>query len=73
MAKKRSKKRSRRDICVEVVNISTRHVRVINLEEKKVFFDEESNTYQEIKTKDSSNYDNDSAEKKTQVLPDDIG
>lgn len=47
-------------------------MRVINLQEKKVFFDEESNTYQEIKIKDSSNYDNDSAKKKPQVLPDGI-
>jgi|10_taG_2_1085330.scaffolds.fasta_scaffold06921_6 hypothetical protein len=61
-----------RELCVEVVNISTRDVRVINLEEKKVFFDEQSNTFQEVKTKESSNYDNDNPKKKTKVLSESI-
>jgi len=71
MGKKRHKTRSRPHICVEVVNIATRKVKKINLEEKRVFFDIETDTYQEVKTNKSSNYDNEPRKntKKAKVLP----
>ena len=58
---------------MEVVNITTRKVKKINIEEKRVFFDEETNTYQEVKNTSSSNYDNESTSQKNKkkVLPSD--
>ena len=39
----------------------------INLEEKRVFFDEEVNTYQEVKNTSTSNYDNESRPQKSET------
>lgn len=62
-----SRKKQKKIIHVEVVNITTRKVKKINLEEKRVFFDEETNTYQEVKNTSTSNYDNESRPQKSET------
>ena len=57
MGRKKKQKKYNIPICVEVVNIMTREVKNINLGEKRVIFDNETNTYQEVKITPTSNYD----------------
>jgi len=46
---------------VEVISRKTRKIKIINLEEDNVFFNEETNTYQEVTNK-TSNYNDDHKE-----------
>jgi hypothetical protein len=54
MGKKHKKKRTFNPY-VEVVSLTTHKIKIINIEEKKVFFDEKTHTYLEVVT-GSSNY-----------------
>ena len=53
MGKKHKKKRIYSPY-VEVVSLTTRKIEIINLREKKVFFDEKTHTYIEVTTISSS-------------------
>tara|TARA_R100000008_G_C3549481_1_gene149521 strand:+ start:272 stop:460 length:189 start_codon:yes stop_codon:yes gene_type:complete len=57
MAKRKKTKHHKKSTHIEVVSIGTRKIKTINITEKKVFFDVETNTYQEILPQ-SSSYDN---------------
>jgi len=60
MGKKHKKKRTYNPY-VEVVSLATRKIEIINLREKKVFFDEKTNTYVEVTAISSSYCDEDDA------------
>jgi|TARA_R100000750_G_C2299292_1_gene78134 hypothetical protein len=62
MGKKRKRTRWSPDIEVEIVNWSTKERKIIKLSDEKVFFDEETGTY-EIMAINSSSYSEN--EKKT--------
>ena len=62
MGKKRKRTRWSPDIEVEIVNWSTKERKIIKLSDEKVFFDEETGTY-EVMTINSSSYsENDNKE-----------
>ena len=63
MGKKRKRTRWSPDIEVEIVNWSTKERKIIKLSDEKVFFDEETGTY-EIMTINSSSYSENDNEKK---------
>jgi hypothetical protein len=63
MGKKRKRTRWSPDIEVEIVNWSTKERKIIKLSDEKVFFDEETGTY-EIMTANSSSYSENDNEKK---------
>ena len=64
MGKKRKKVRWSPHIEVEIVNWSTKERKIIKLSDEKVFFDEETGTY-EVMTISSSIYSENDNEKKT--------
>ncbi len=64
MGKKRKRTRWSPDIEVEIVNWSTKERKIIKLSDEKVFFDEETGTY-EIMAINSSSYSENDNEKKT--------
>jgi len=64
MGKKRKRTRWSPDIEVEIVNWSTKERKIIKLSDEKVFFDEETGTY-EIMAINSSSYSENENEKKT--------
>ena len=64
MGKKRKRPRWSPDIEVEIINWSTKRRKIIKLSDEKVFFDEETGTYQVIPHNSSSYSENDN-EKET--------
>ena len=58
MGKKHKKKRTYNPY-VEVVSLTTRKIEIINLDKKKVFFDEKTRTYIEVTAISSSYCDED--------------
>ena len=59
MGKKRKRIRWSPDIEVEIVNWSTKEIKIIKLSDEKVFFDEKTETYHVIYTNSSSYSEND--------------
>ena len=63
MGKKRKKTRWSPHIEVEIINYSTKERKIIKLSDEKVFFDEDTGTYETI-TQQSSSYSENDNEKK---------